>query len=205
MKSLQAKFPNDVSVDGMAEIIKKESPTAFANFIAESVKQGTFKRPSADQLCLAVAKFVIVGYQDGLPRLYEVHFDIDWNNKQLVGPTKILLHPQTGNTSDYRILHLGVDEAIADIGNRESYAYHQAMISCPKTVNSVFGHDGTYPTLDDTSAFSRVLIQVEHSTNPSQVGGAIRTVKILPTGRADEEIQHAALPNTHIAKPKKQQ
>jgi len=205
MQTLQSKFPKDVSVDDVAEAIERESPAAFANFVAESVTQGTVKRVSADQLCLSVAKFVIVGYQEGIPRLYEVHFDIDWNNQKLLGPIKLLLHPEPGNISDYRVLHLGVDEAIADIRNGQSYAYHQATILCPRAVNSVFRRIGTYPSLDDTISFSRAMIQIEKNTNPSEVGGTIRTVKILPNGRADEVINKtSALSKTHSRKSEKQ-
>jgi hypothetical protein len=188
MESLQLSLPPNVSVDDVTGIIEKESSAKFSALgIDAALKTGEIHKNVSVEPCEMFAQFVIAGYQGGTPRLYKVQFDIDWNHQAFIGPVRTLLYPDpSGSTPDYRIASFGNLDATNDIANRKSYAYQQAMILCPKAFADIMG--GIPPTLDETIAYSRALVQIEKNTNPDTVGGTIRTVKILRIEGASEVV-----------------
>lgn len=199
MHSLETKLPDNVSVDDVERVIEKESPTAFGTFYSDNLRNNAVERKSPDFDCEDVAEFVIAGYQQGVPTVYKVKFDIDWNTQSFVGPTKIAVYAQSANAATYEIRTFGVGQAITDILNRNSYAHQQALRCSRKAMTKIDGK--IPPSLDETAALSRVLVQVEENTNPDSVGGAIRTVEILPDGRTKEY----ALPKHRASKNQKNQ
>jgi hypothetical protein len=185
MQSLQQSLPADISVADVTALIEKGSSEAFSSLgFSAALKDGRLSRKAPAEPCEVFSQFVIAGYQDGAPRVYKVQFDIDWNSQTLLGPTRTLIYPDPSETWDYRVIRFGTQQAITDLFNTKSYAYHEAMILCPKAMTDVVNRK--YPTLDETVALSRALVQTEENTNPDDVGGEIRTVKIIPTGRAEE-------------------
>jgi hypothetical protein len=197
MKSLQSQIPDHVSVDALADVIQKESASTFSKLgIADFVKTGAIENKTPADPCEMFTQFVIVGYQNGAPRVSKVYFYVDWNTRVFTGPVKTLLYPDS-DTSNYRVIRFGTQQAIADFLNRESYAHEQASAACPKAMTSI--RNRIYPSLNETICLSRVLIEVEKSTNPSDVGGAVRTIKILPSGEAEEVTAGTtvALPKPH--------
>jgi len=201
MDRLDRDLPTDVSVDDVVSVIEKESPAAFATFYAYAFKNGAIKRNFADEACQMVVHFVVAGYQNGAPRIYEVKFDIDWNSQTFIGPNKFLLYSDVPKPSDYLTLAFGIHEAITDPFNRESYAHQKARTLCPNAIAELDARK--YPSFNETIALSRALIQVEESTNPNVVGGPVRTAKILPDGRAEEVVITTALPECKVATKKK--
>jgi hypothetical protein len=192
MQSLQVKLPDNISLDDLAGIIEKESGSTFAALgVSKSLSDGTLKNSSFAAPCEVFAQFVIVGYQGGTIQVQKVEFDIDWNHKSLIGPIRTVLYPD-GAESNYRVIWFGAKEAITDYRNRHSYAHQQAMALCPKAMADIDSLT-RYPSLHETVALSRALVQVEENTNPDTVGGPVRTVRILPTGWAEED-GIAALP-----------
>jgi hypothetical protein len=184
IKTLQAQIGDHASVAVTSDIIEKESAAVFAKLkIASLIQSGALKNKSPADPCETFAKFVIAGYEDESPRVYEIYFYIDWNRHDFVGPVKVQLYPDS-EVSNYRILRFGTQQAIVDVLNEKSYAHQQAMSLCPLTMSKI--KNGIYPSLDDTISLSRVLIKIEEDTNPSEVGGSITTVKILPDGIARE-------------------
>jgi hypothetical protein len=61
------------------------------------------------------------------------------------------------------------------------------MARLPKTFGDLIFHRREIP-IDETASLARVLIEIEEDTNPSDVGGGIQMVKVLPDGRAYEII-----------------
>jgi hypothetical protein len=128
-EKLAVAIPNHVSVDRLAEIIAKESALTFSNLhIADYVKSGTIKNKTPSEPAEIFSQFVILGYRDGAPRLYRVYFYIDWNSLVFIGPIKILLYPDI-EVSNYRVVHFGTQQAIADFRNGKSYAHEKQWLS----------------------------------------------------------------------------
>lgn len=185
MEDLQKHLPESVSVDDLASIIEKESSAEFsALHIAESVKNGSFKNPAPNEPCEIFTEFVIAGYQAGQPRLYKVEFDLDWNNKNLVGPRRELLYPGLLGFSNPRIIRFGTQEAILDVQNPRSFAYQKVVSLSPDSITQL--GPGQNPPVKSLIDFTRALVQVEEETNPDEVGGKIESVSWSPKGEIEE-------------------
>jgi hypothetical protein len=181
MQDLELRLPADISVDDIAEVIERESSAIFSEFdIGSSLRKGTIKRKFPAWPGEIFSQFVIAGYEKGAPRVYKVQFDIDWDTQSFIGPVKVLLYPDPADADNYQIFRFGTQEAIADFLDRKSYAYQEAKGLCPKAVTDIAG--GVYPSFDENVCLSRALVRVEEKTNPDEVGGTVRTVRILPSG-----------------------
>jgi hypothetical protein len=184
MEKIRSKLPYDASVDDVSVLIEKESSVAFSGFGFDTyLKSGVLTDEYRTEPCTMLTQFVIFGYQHGKPRIYTVQFDIDWNKKALIGPTRSL-NAYTG-TGDFQIVRFGAQEALMDITVPNSYAHRVAMELCPDVITKIDARR-QLPSLDDTLVLSRAMVQVEENTNPSLVGGPIKSVKILPDGHAEE-------------------
>jgi hypothetical protein len=142
--------------------------------------------------------FSITGYDKGNPRLTVVKVYIDWNTKTILDAyiLPIKLGPvEFGTNYNYA----GIAESIADFLDGNSYAYKRAMAIDPQTFTNVFAHK--IPTLDESVAIGRTLIQIEEEIRPDAVGGAIRGVKITPDGKATEVVA-SQLSESETAKKK---
>lgn len=203
MEGLESRLPDDISVDQFTDTVEGESSATFSDLgISTALKNGTLRNKTLAKPSEIFTQFVTAGYQNGVPRLYRVEFDIDWNSRSLVGPYKVLLYPT--DPANYQIFRFGTQEAIVDFPTPESYAYQQAAILSPKAMADISAL--RYPSLDETVSLSRALIQVEKNTNPDEVGGDIRTISILPSGRAEEiNTTGGALPEGGTSKEKNQQ
>jgi hypothetical protein len=186
IKDIQARLPPNVSVDDVASVIQDESAKVFANFdvILES---GTLKQNDSLEDCHLFIQYVIAGYQQGLPKIRVVQFYIDWKARRLVGPKAIVLGPAKDIHIDFSTYGFGITQAITDIFDRHSYAYKQALARSPKAFRALLDHRSI--SLDETSTFARVLIQIEEEVNPSEVAGDVAIIKILPNGRAEYQGQ----------------
>ena len=192
MADLESRMPKDASLDDVASIVEKESAAIFsAAGIDAYVKGGTLERKHHSSACEKFTEFVIAGYQGGKPRLYSVEFDVDGNNKSLSGPVRTLQNPDS-EPVDFRVVWFGAHEAVTDYTNEKSFAHQLAMELCPEAIKKIDMR--TLPSLDETVALSRAFVEVEETTNPDDVGGAIKTVTWLPDGHAEEWTEHEVGP-----------
>jgi hypothetical protein len=181
MEELETGLPKDISVDDLTSTIQRESAKVFVGFDAV-LKADVLKRKDATDTCTSFIEYIIAGYQNGTPRVYVVQFYIDWNEKRLSGPWRILRDSGQRMNGNFRAYAFGIKEALTDMLDRQSYAYKQAMIMSPRTFGNLLGHKDV--SLDETVSLARVLVRIEENTNPNDVGGAIQVAKVLPSGRA---------------------
>jgi hypothetical protein len=186
IKDIQTRLRRDVSVDELASIVETESVNEFGTF--DSVlERGLIVQKVPFENCESFIQYVIAGFQDNQPRIYTITFDIDWNHKKLIGPKKTRL------LIDMPLYFFGAKEALLNLTNPDSFAYKQAMIDTPKEFRAFLAGPAT--DLNEYIVLSRILVGIEEKTNPNEVGGDIRLIKILPNGVA-ERIPDKALPKT---------
>jgi hypothetical protein len=146
-------------------------------------------------------KFVVVGYDGGIPTICMVDFNIDWHKRQFILPP----HGWSGDLRPINNFQMGFyvfgwAQGITDIPNPQSYAYKNAMSICPKAfINFLSGRP---VSLDESIAIGKALVQIEEKIDPNHVGGHITGVKILPTGVATELSDFAPLPKARTGKRK---
>ncbi len=110
MKDLQAALPDNISIEDLAATIERESARKFAGFEDGVLKRGFMNPQSPLETCRPFIQYVIAGYQGGLPRAYIVQFDIQWNEKRLIGPTRVLIHPPERGQLNFAFYSFGIVE-----------------------------------------------------------------------------------------------
>jgi hypothetical protein len=189
MNELKSHIPANVTADRFANIIKAESAKKFA-FVSRMMKSGDIPPEQPYELYDPLVRYIIAGYDSDTPKLYVVELDLDWNRVALIGP-KLTLINLSNATGDFHLHFFGKSEAVADLTNRESYAYKQTMLRCPTAFGHLVLQTGVPISLNETSAIVGVLVEVEQRINPSSVGGIVRIVRVTPDGRANEECKRA--------------
>jgi len=181
VQHLQSGLPPNVSVESVADTIEKESAVLFSGFDG-ALGWGNVQRENPVNACDDFIQYVIAGYEFGRPKVAVVHFYINWDEKKLIGPIKVI-EPLEG---DFGVYPFGVTQAIglADVLNGDSYAHKQAILRCPTAFGHLLAHEDI--SLDETLMFTKTLIKIEEDINPSEVGGAVQLVKISPNGRAEK-------------------
>lgn len=185
MDHLQSELPNDVTVSGVAKTIAVESAKMFLP-VPDLLRSGDIKQQSPEEMCRMFTQFVIAGFEGGKPTLYIVEFDLNWDSMSLIGGKALSLDPlsQRGNIHLYS---WGMKEAITDLANPNSYAYHKALLTCPQAFSALIFNRRSV-TLDDAACITHAAIKVEENTNPNDVGGETHIVRIRATGTATAEI-----------------
>jgi hypothetical protein len=181
MKELEARLPKDISVDDLTSVIQAESAKVFADFDAV-LKADVLKRKDATDTCTSFIEYIVAGYQNGNPRVYVVQFYVDWNEKKLVGPLRILREAGDNTNGHFRVYAFGIKESLTDILNRQSYAYKQTMARATKAFGNLLAQRDV--TISETISLARTFVQIEENTNPGDVGGTIQLARVLPSGRA---------------------
>ena len=197
LQDLKPRIHGNISIDDLAGFIESEGTATFAALsINDALKSGAINNKDHRVPCEPFAHFVIAGYQDGQPRVYLVEYDVDWNSKGIVGPTKRLLYPDPAVHYNVAIMRFGMVEAIIDVLDRRSYAHHQAVLSVPKTIAALDANQ--IPSLDETVALGHCLIQIEETTNPTDIGGAVKSAKVSTDGHAEvvADIKHKSVNTT---------
>lgn len=181
--NIERDLPKDISFSQFTKTIRDKFSELVPKLqVAVFMTSGGWGEPqNPAEMFESMTTFSITGYDNGIPRLAIIKCYVDWRTRTVLEPyiIPIQLRPIEVSTN---FNYLGIYDAAANFLDGESYAHQQALLLDAKTFTKFFSH--TPPTLDDSVAIARVLIQIEEKVSPNEVGGAIGGVKITPDGRA---------------------
>lgn len=181
---IQHKLPDNIPFDEFVGIVYDSISTMMIPNIQPFLSVGEVPQRSDWDIFEPFARYIIAGFEKGVPKLCVLEFYIDWGTKALRGPYRIPIEPTsrpiTGGRT--RIASFGLSEAAGDFHTPQSYAYKREMACCAKVMAHLFSRAPL--TLDESRAFATVLVNVEEQTNPGRVGGPVQIVEIPPTGQA---------------------
>jgi hypothetical protein len=164
IEEISKDLPKDTSVEDFVHVLERESAAKF-QYLTPLLKSGKLTTPS-DKFCGNLVKYLVVGYQEGHPRVYTVEFYNDWANKQLVGPITNLL---TQRGSDFGIFMIGQFNAINELKNPKSFAVKQASIRAPNVLTKLLTTGNASEC--EVASLIRVLVKVQGDVNPDDVNG----------------------------------
>jgi hypothetical protein len=170
---IEKRLPANVSITEFIEIVENEGARTFEGFDAV-IKSGTLKKKKSFEKYLV--QYLIVGYDDGVPTLYKVDFEIDWNHQHLIGPILSLVHPEKNARVDFGIYALGSHVAIGQIGDPKSKAHNDVAAGARGELDSLLSHRDL--NLEQAARLIRRLIAVEAENNPAEVGPPISIITI---------------------------
>jgi hypothetical protein len=174
---VEGKLPENASVKQLAEIVSDESARTFAGFDA-LIKNGTLKRRHS--LEEHFVQYLMVGYDGGVPTVYTVDFQVDWQKKQLIGPTLRRLHPEADDREDFGFYALGSRLAVERIDDPKSKGHRQIAAKNRAEIDLLTSRQDL--TLEQATTLVHRIIAVESEMNPKKVGPPISVVTIPKSG-----------------------
>jgi hypothetical protein len=177
---LQQGIPQNITPDALGDKIATEASVALEPY-NELIRSGKFKPGSnPTEKFKVLIEYAIFGYSLRQPRIYDVQFFIDWDQKKVLAPKSVLLYPRPGLDTMPSVLFysFGITQALDDKDNPASYA-NRLLGQCAAFRDLQAHHwDG----LDGIVSIARTEIQIEKKVNPSMVFGNIPAIVILPDG-----------------------
>jgi hypothetical protein len=182
MERVQETLPPNISVESFVAVVERESAQVFIGFDV-MLTRGVYRQKDPLENCEGLIQYVIVGYDNRIPRVFVVQYYIDWTRKTLIGPKRHVIHPQEGGAVDFAYGGFGVTQALAGLTNPKSFAYKHAMAHCPAEFKVLLARGNL--SLAQSDRLVRTLVDVEKQTNPEAVGGHTAVVTIPPYGAAN--------------------
>lgn len=177
-KIIDSKIRSDTTPEALSRIIEDEMPRTFS-FAVEGIKSGAIKKGDAGLEDILI-RYVVAGYESGVPAIYSIWFDIDWNQKTVIGPQRILVQPEQGQRADSRFGGFGQNIALSQLKDTQSDAYKKALAKIPLECQTINARKEL--TLKQASNFVRALLAIEAEANPKSVGFPITVVTIPKIG-----------------------
>lgn len=202
---IESSLPADVSFDDFVQTVNHEFRQMLPK-LQNSVNAGVLHQKNADDIFESPIEYVIMGYQNGIPRLSIVEFYIDWDTKLVIGPYQVPFEPNGPIAGHTRLYTFGITDSIREFFNPQSYAYKQAMAASHNAFDDFISRRPV--PINESASIARTLVRIEHEINPGVVGGAFDTIEISPDGRVlalPEDTPKAGIAKPTPAKPKTDQ
>ena len=84
LRQIERNTPGDITVRQLVEVIRSESHSTFSR-LNELIHNGTIKQQQTPQL--KGIQYIVAGFESGVAIVEEINFEVDWKNRQLIGPT----------------------------------------------------------------------------------------------------------------------
>ena len=178
ISTIEHRLPGEISVTSLSEIIRDKSDRVFTH-----LGVGNFYDPRAEKNeatnVQRLADFLVIGYENGVPRVNLVEFKIDWKRRRLTQSTEVV-HPVQGQRVDFGMYLFGRYGFVADAGNPQSQAHRRLADLVPHEYRAALsGEDLTPP---QAIRLAGAFILVESEGEPTQVGFPVDAVTIPRVG-----------------------
>ena len=175
---IDSKIRSNTTVEALSLIIKDEMPRSFS-FAIEGIKSGAIKKsdPGVEDILI---RYIVAGYESGIPTIYSIWFGIDWDQKTVIGPQRVLVQPEQRQRADSRFGAFGQHVALNQLGDTQSDVHKKAVAKLPLEYQTLAA--GKDLTLKQASNFVRGLLAIEAVANPQNVGFPITVVTIPKVG-----------------------
>jgi hypothetical protein len=175
IKQVDQHTDANVSVSGLAEIIKNQMTTTFA-FAIDAIKTGNFTRDQAvvTGVDVYIVQYVIAGYEKGIPFVHSLTLMPDWGTKTVNGPFDVSLKEKKG------LGWRGQGIALSQINIADTKEQKELSAKIPVEFNAL--RKGNDLTLHQASNVVRAMLGMESKSNPRYVGFPITVVTIPKIG-----------------------
>ena len=167
--------PND-SIRQLANVIEEESSRTFTTTvpIETLMKTGALRRTEGLEKLLV--QYLIAGYEQGVPTIIQVSYELEWEGGHLVGPTRQDEFPQPAG-AEFGLYLAGHTSALRNMADPQSFPYSRMMSLAPAAFKKMLSREQTSP--EEAVQAVRALIGIETAAEPARVGRG-STVVLLP-------------------------
>jgi hypothetical protein len=179
---------SNLSVTELTRIIKERCPKAFAFF---NDYLGTHTEDQARKMGLGpiAVKYVIAGFENGVPLVRDVTLIIDWQTHTLRSPVEFLLYPEEAHGLHHPYVDLfsgshdlsgshGMELAMSVADSKE----RKELIARVPVEFQIMGNHGEF-TGNQASNAIRALLCIDAEAAPTEVGFPLTIVTIPRVGQ----------------------
>jgi hypothetical protein len=176
VETVKRRVTPDVSVSGVESIVENQA-TAMRLFFVRMVELGNINHQ--DFASGVISGYLIAGYENGIPLVYAVQVQVDWETKtvSIVDGIQQTPSPIAGGFSFQAYAdHKAIEQVLGR--NGEAYAY--AISKFPTVIPLVVNRRPV--TLEQAKTAVEDMIEVEAKFKPYAVGPPI-TVLVIPDSK----------------------
>lgn len=174
---IKARLPADASVSRVSEIVKEEVEK-FSSWFDVYLKRGLLQQE--DSPGDYPLEYLIAGYQAGVPTIYSIYVEVDWQQLHLKGIQRVLMHPERNGQEDFAIYGVGSKRVLQELKQEQGDLYQRVISKAPSESRMLSGKREL--SINQASNLVRALLEVEAEANPEQVGPPFTIVTIPKNG-----------------------
>ena len=174
---IKARLPADASVSRVSEIVKEEVEK-FSSWFDVYLKRGLLQQE--DSPGDYPLEYLIAGYQAGVPTIYSIYVEVDWQHLHLKGIQRVLMHHERNGQEDLAIYGAGSKGVLQELKQEQGDLYQRVISKAPSESRMLSGKREL--SINQASNLVRTLLEVEAEANPEQVGPPFTIVTIPKNG-----------------------
>jgi hypothetical protein len=200
IRGVESQVSADTSILGLVGIIESESSRTFKTVvpIEDDMRRGAI--PQSDSLDKFLVHYVIAAFDNGVPTIIQVYYELDWDSKSLLGPKRKVEVMRAPGGDGHGTDFMGRNCAIQEIDDPDSYAHKRMNILCPSAFKKVL--DGKDISVADGIRAARGLISIQTEVEPSFVGRGARVIVLPIKGDGIIREYESVLSPEHPVRPK---
>jgi len=176
MIAVEKKCPDNVSVSQLTSLLEIESRITFKNF-DRIIASGTLDRKKTPD---PLVEYYVAGYQAGIPTVTHIYFQIDWENRRLMEPIVVEVHPDHNPRADVGFFVGGIHEVGTQIKDRDSDAYKEMFAVMPNELPRILSQQEL--SLSEATNASLAVLRYEAKHHKPLVAPPFVIVTIPPLG-----------------------
>ncbi len=174
---IKARLPADASVSRVSEIVKEEVEK-FSAWFDVYLKRGLLQQE--DSPADYPLEYLIAGYQAGVPTIYSIYVEVDWQHLHLKGIQRVLMHHERNGQDDFAIFGVGSKLVLLELKQEQGELYQRVISKAPLESRMLSGKREL--SVNQASNLVHALLEVEAEANPEQVGPPFTIVTIPRNG-----------------------
>jgi len=174
---IKARLPADASVSRVSEIVKEEVEK-FSAWFDVYLKRGLLQQE--DSPADYPLEYLIAGYQAGVPTIYSIYVEVDWQHLHLKGIQRVLMHHERNGQDDFAIFGVGSKRVLLELKQEQGELYQRVISKAPLESRMLSGKREL--SVNQASNLVHALLEVEAEANPEQVGPPFTIVTIPRNG-----------------------
>jgi hypothetical protein len=170
---IEGRLPADASVSRVCEIVQEEAEKFFSWFDVY-LKRGLLQQE--DSPGDYPLEYLIAGYEAGVPTIYSIYFEVNWQQLHLKGIQRVLIHPARDGKDDFAIYGVGSKRVVRELKEQRGELYKKVISKAP--IESRMLVVKRELSVNQASNLVRKLLEVETEANPEHVGPPFTIVTI---------------------------
>jgi hypothetical protein len=182
LRKIEKKTPRNISVRQFIDIVKSESSSTFSD-LNRLIHTGAIKQEQAPEL--TGGQYIVSGFESGVAIVEEINFEVDWKNRQLVGPTveSVFPDPKARRVDfGFHAASRGYNDAVDDVLRQKADSKGFKLVSSEAGVELSILLARKDLTMNQASTLLHAFLRAQNKYTPKYVGPPYNIVWLRKDG-----------------------